>query len=207
MNEYHKINSVFKRDAKGKFTNEFSLPEFGYLANNEWIFEEKIDGTNIRVMWNGINIKYGGKTDKESIPANLTNRLNDLFLAKQVLFEEKFGLDTQTCLYGEGFGKGIQKGDCYLKDSVDFILFDVKIGRWWLKREDVREIANCFNIRYAPELAAGSLYYGINLIQKGLVLSFFGNFVPEGFVMRPRIDLFARNGERIITKIKHKDFL
>jgi len=31
-------------------------------------------------------------------------------------------------------------------------------------------------------------------------------FEPEGIVARPAVDLFSRNGSRIITKIKAKDF-
>ena len=53
MKEYHKIQTVFKRDPstnhKTLLMDDYSLPEFEYLKNNHWIFTEKIDGTNIRV--------------------------------------------------------------------------------------------------------------------------------------------------------------
>mgnify|MGYP001604261791 FL=1 len=52
MIEYHKINSLYKRDPRGKMLfGDYSCPEFEYLQNNEWSFQEKIDGTNIRVRW------------------------------------------------------------------------------------------------------------------------------------------------------------
>ena len=51
MNEYHKIQTVFKRDiqSKGKtlIEGQWTLPEFEYLASNIWAFTEKVDGTNI----------------------------------------------------------------------------------------------------------------------------------------------------------------
>jgi hypothetical protein len=47
--KYQKINSVFKRDNNGKFTEEFSQPEFKYLKECIWDFDEKIDGTNIHI--------------------------------------------------------------------------------------------------------------------------------------------------------------
>ena len=51
MELYHKIQSVFKRDPatnhKRFLMGEYSLPEFEYLANNEWVATEKIDGTNV----------------------------------------------------------------------------------------------------------------------------------------------------------------
>jgi len=31
-------------------------------------------------------------------------------------------------------------------------------------------------------------------------------FQAEGIVARPKVELLSRTGERIITKIKHKDF-
>jgi len=37
-------------------------------------------------------------------------------------------------------------------------------------------------------------------------MSAWGEFKAEGIVARPSIELIARNGKRIITKIKHKDF-
>ena len=53
MKEYHKIQSVFKRDiANGKIIEgKYSLPEFEYLKDNQWVFTEKVDGTNIRIIW------------------------------------------------------------------------------------------------------------------------------------------------------------
>lgn len=47
MNEYHKIQTLFKRDMttkkKSLIEGQWTLPEFEYLANNRWIFTEKVD--------------------------------------------------------------------------------------------------------------------------------------------------------------------
>ena len=70
MKEYHKIQSIFKRDDKThKFVvGEWSLPEINYLAHNQWEFTEKVDGTNIRVMWSPTIklLRFGGKSDNRS---------------------------------------------------------------------------------------------------------------------------------------------
>jgi hypothetical protein len=62
MKEYHKIQTVFKRDPSNNYKTllegEFAIPEFGYLQDNEWVFTEKVDGTNIRVMVKRIEPKY-----------------------------------------------------------------------------------------------------------------------------------------------------
>ena len=80
MKTYHKIQTIFKREMKGKLIEEeYSLPEFEYLKDNKWVFTEKIDGTNIRVMWNGENVVFGGKTDNAQLPIFLLYKLQELF--------------------------------------------------------------------------------------------------------------------------------
>ena len=203
MKKYHKINSIFKRDEKGNFTEEYSMPEFEYLKNNKWIFTEKIDGTNVRVMWDENKVSFGGKTDNAQMPVFLFEKLQEIFTAEKL--KEVFNEDS-VCLYGEGFGAKIQKGGGnYIKEGVDFILIDVRVGEWWLKREDIEEIAKKLGIRIVKIVGSGTLQEAIDLTKSGFN-SEFGNFIAEGLVLKPEVELSARNGKRIITKIKHKDF-
>lgn len=208
MQTYHKIQTVFKRDmdSPGKKLLEWqwSMPEFKYLANNGWIFTEKVDGTNIRVMFNGETITFGGKTDSAQIPSPLLNRLQERFLPMLDEFKETF-TNTKVCLYGEGYGPKIQKNGHLYRDDQDFILFDVYIDGWWLERHNVHSIAQRFNLDVVPVMMEGTLYHAIELIKKGMP-STFGNFFAEGIVARPKIELQTRSGKRIITKIKHRDF-
>lgn len=207
MNEYHKIQSVFKRDMqdKGKslLMGEWSLMEFGYLADNLWSFTEKVDGTNIRVMWNGDKITFGGKTDRAMIPAKLVERLRETF-NNDGLFRDMFG-SKQVCLYGEGYGDGIQKGGKYRADQ-DFVLFDIKIDGIWLSRGALVDIATRLSIKFVPIVGSGTLHECIKRVSSGSVLSTWGNFKAEGIVARPMYELQTRTGDRIITKIKYKDF-
>ena len=50
LKEYHKIETVFKRDDKTKKLNEeiYRNETVEFLKDMEWEFTEKIDGTNIR---------------------------------------------------------------------------------------------------------------------------------------------------------------
>lgn len=211
MKEYHKIQTVFKRDPETKFKTllvEFSLPEFDYLKDNTWVFTEKVDGTNIRVMWNGKDIVFGGKTDNAQIPQFLVQRLNERFMTigTKNKFIEKFGEDGNVCLYGEGYGARIQGcGGNYRKDQ-DFVLFDVKIGDWWLQREDVEDISKFFKIDIVPIIGHGTLRNMVDMTREGFN-STWGDFTAEGIVARPKAELRTRSGHRIITKIKHKDFI
>lgn len=206
MKEYHKIQSVFKRDEDGNFiVGQYSTPEIEYLKDSVWLWEEKIDGTNIRVIYEKGLRRFGGKTDNASIPAFLYEKLDRMFTVEHL--KCNFGdAEEPVCLYGEGFGNKIQKvGKLYLPDSVDFALFDVRIGRWWLDRNAVLEIAQKFGIRSAPRLGVGTIGEAITETQKGFK-SLWGNFDAEGLILRPAVQLFARNGERIITKLKLKDW-
>jgi hypothetical protein len=212
MTEYHKIQSMFKRDMsnKGKMLfDQWTLPEFEYLKDNKWVFTEKVDGTNIRVMFDGTKIRYNGKTDNAQLAGDLIENLHTMFDSKLDLFREIFhdkdGVSfTDVCLYGEGYGAGIQKGGCYRQDK-SFVLFDVKIGEMWLQREDVADIATKLGIDIVPIVGEGTLQNGIDMVKIGFK-STWGDFIAEGIVARPKIELKTRRGDRMITKIKHCDF-
>ena len=214
MKQYHKINTVYKRDManNGKIMEgTYSDPEFDYLKDNEWVFTEKVDGTNIRIMWDGTSVVFGGKTDNAQMPTFLLYKLQELFegTAKKLLFKTKFNTPEdekpQVCLYGEGYGAKIQTGGKYIPDGVDYVLFDVKIGDWWLQREDVEDIAKHFGIKVVPIIGMGTLKDMVEMTKKGFK-SVWGEFEAEGIVARPKTELKTRRGDRIITKIKCKDF-
>lgn len=209
MKEYPKIQTVYKRDPANKhktlLEGDYSLPEFGYLAANRWVFTEKVDGTNIRIMWDGDRITFGGKTDQAQIPNQLVNRLNEFFLPMRDLFYDVFSQD-DACLYGEGYGAKIQKGGGNYRQDQDFVLFDVKVGDWWLQRDDVEDVAEKLGaLNFVPIIGEGTLFDMVEMTREGFN-SVWGDFLAEGIVARPEVELKTRNGQRIITKIKHKDF-
>jgi len=216
MEPYIKINSLFKRTPDGKkmLFGEYSQEEFSYLKDCKWTFTEKVDGMNTVIVYSGDeehgdNLTFGGRTNNAQIPAHLVNRLNDLFTID--LLRKVFPSDNDTAervvhLYGEGYGAKIQAaGKNYNPAGVDFVLFDVKISRWWLKREDVEDIASKLNIQAVPVIGQGTLDDLAVMCENGFK-SRWGDFLAEGAVARPQVELFDRGGHRIITKLKHKDF-
>jgi len=210
MKEYHKINGIFKRDRKtNKFiVGDYSIPEFDFLKNTQWQFTEKVDGTNIRIFWDGGKISYGGRTSNAQIPVILYDKLNEIFQNKRMidLFKETFK-ESEACIYGEGFGSRIQKGGGnYNRDGVDFVSFDIRIGEWWLKREDVEGICLTLSLAIVPIVGMGTLGEGMSMVKSGLK-STWGDFTAEGIIAKPNIDILCRSSKRIITKIKHKDFV
>ncbi len=156
MDEYPKINSVFKRDQKGKFTEEYSTPEIEYLHFLDWRWDEKVDGTNVRVHWDQEKslVKFAGRTERSELPSRLVDKLIGLFATK--IFE---GADLPTMtLYGEGYGAKIQKGgENYISDGCDFVIFDIKCGGLWLKRSDTINIAIKLMVNFIPSIPCSDI--------------------------------------------------
>ena len=208
MREYHKINSIFKRDEKTKkFLDQYSCPEFEYLANNEWEFTEKVDGTNVRIHWDGANVKFGGRTDNAQMPVSLMEHLNGHFTPQRLsdVFSDITPDTNPVTLYGEGYGAKIQKGGGDYRPDQGFILFDILVGKWWLKREDIEFMAGHLGVPITPIIGRGTLADAIDLCEKGFQ-SRLRDSEPEGLVIRPSVELKARSGNRIITKLKLRDF-
>lgn len=207
MSEYHKIDSIYKRDERGKFIiGEFSRPEFEYLKDLPWQWTEKVDGTNIRITWgDGLPFRYGGKTDNAQLPVKLLTHLQALVEDKRKHFSEMFGATESVILYGEGYGAGIQKGGGNYSLDPQFVLFDVKIGTWWLTRDSIIDIATKLDLRVVPLFGEMTIPQAIEFVAAGF-RSQWGDFPAEGLVGTPVVPLFARNGDRIITKVKIRDF-
>lgn len=209
MKEYHKIETLFNRDEKTKklIQGSYRNDTFEYLKDNIWQFTEKVDGTNIRIYWDGHRVSFGGRTDNAQIPAHLINRLNDLFGGEtnEQLFEQKFG-ECEVELFGEGYGIKIQNGGLY-RDDVDFILFDVMINGNYQPRESVEDIAKYFGIDIVPIVLEGTLQDGVDYVlnnRKSIIAK--NGAEIEGFVGRPKMELNDRTGKRVIVKIKYRDF-
>lgn len=173
MNEYPKIQTVYLRDPETKFKTllwgQYAEPEFAYLAENEWVFTEKVDGTNIRVMIPGDNGRpyFGGKTDNAQIPAFLVEKLEARFLPQADLLREIF--PDGGCLYGEGYGARIQKSGGNYRPDQDFVLFDVKVGEWWLQRDAVEDVAAKLTLDIVPIIARGTLDFMVKLAEEGFL--------------------------------------
>ena len=208
MSEYHKIQTIFKRDMASKrktlMEGDWTLPEFEYLAGNAWTFTEKVDGTNIRVIFKDGAVAFGGRTEDADIPLPLLGRLNERFLPLARKLGEVF-TDGAAVLYGEGYGAKIQKGGGHYRADQDFVLFDVRVGPWWLQRADVEDVAQKLGLDVVPVIGEGTLHDAVAMAKAG-IRSTWGDFQAEGIVARPKVELNTRGGQRLIAKIKCRDF-
>lgn len=218
--EYQKINTLFLRDEKKVIIpSSFTCDEFEYLKDCKWECTEKINGANTRIYisreYDGeddwlYGVSFMGRTNNSTIPEHLNLKLQQIFYRVdwKTVFPSLMPGDS-VCLYGEGYGNKIQKGSSYISNDVDFILFDVKYNNWWLERKNCEDIANKCGIKIVPIVGYMTIPEAIDLVKKGFKSSISEdkNLIAEGLVLKTPQGLLSRDGNRIITKIKHNDFV
>lgn len=203
--EYHKIETLYERDPK---TFKVKVGEFKnrtYTLLKTWRWTEKVDGTNIRCIWQEGKLSLNGRSDTAELPKDLITWLENNVSAEKLA--EIFG-DTTAIIYGEGYGAGIQKGGGDYSSEKKLIVFDVKVGEFWLSHENVCDVASKLGLDVVPDFGEMSLEDATDLVRKGLKsrCSVNPEKMSEGLVGRPLETLFDKKGARLIVKLKTKDF-
>ncbi|ETK04081.1 hypothetical protein T229_10985 [Tannerella sp. oral taxon BU063 isolate Cell 5] len=217
--EYQKINTLFKRDSNNVIMPDaWADPMFEYLANTKWEATEKVDGTNIRIIITPpategapVGVEFRGRTDAAQIPEHLLKRLEELFpvdkMTEQLNPAVRPMKDT-IVLYGEGYGEKIQSGGRYTKGGADFILFDVRVGDWWLLRDKVESIADVLGIKAVPLVGYMTIPEAVEFVRRGFtsMIAADPTLPAEGLVLKTPMGLLDRTGHRIVAKVKTVDF-
>lgn len=192
-------------------------------------FPPKKDGMRLglayEIEYAGHTLRYAGRTDKAEVKPDLTAYLEKTFTIDKFheIFPDKHveGESSEypsVILFGEGYGPKIQKGGNYRPD-VSFRLFDVYIydiehpmGGWWLEPENVEDIATKLNIETVPHLfmiSTDAIVEFVKSRKKSSVAELEGGnpeYLMEGIVARTKPLLFTRRGDRLMWKLKVKDF-
>jgi len=214
VKEYPKIETVWNRDEKAKkvIPGAWRLEEFALV--NRWRVTEKIDGTNIRIgLTDSGALNIGGRTDAAQVPTPLLAHLMATFTPEAL--KAKFwrdGVPVAFTIFGEGYGPKIQNGGDY-SPTPQFRVFDVLVGEWWLRPADVDDVAQAFGVKVAPVLdsidriptSAAEL---AAIVEQSRVAPEDGGpgKKAEGIVARPEPLLLTRRGERLLWKLKFRDF-
>jgi len=207
MKEYLKIRWIYKFDEKTRLPiqeiDEYFLP----MINRERVFTEKIDGTNIRIVWNWHKPQFLWRTDNADLPWKLVQRLQYLF--KEELLEQTFW-STEVILYWEWFWWKIQHGINDYQEEQDFILFDIEINWVWLERENVEWLAKSLWLRVVPVLYEWGLGWWIDIVKRAMNKDIIGwqisKWVIEWVVWTPKWWYLDRLWKRIMVKIKQSHF-
>ncbi len=214
---YPKIDTLYHRDEKTKKLIEgtFSIPAVDLIKT--WEFTEKLDGTNIGIRWSeettvnnpGI-MTIHGRTLEAEVPKAIISFIQDRITPEKM--NEHFGRKNVS-IYGEGVGGKIQagandkeRGGKYF-EAETFIVFDIRIGHYWLKRLKVVEICQSLGLEMVPFVGQLTLEEAVNRVRAGFKSSLGGGtLTAEGLVGVTNPPLYDGLGRRLITKIKTRDF-
>lgn len=218
--EYPKIETLYNRDDKYfVVVGKLRLPEFGIVKG--WSLTEKLHGRNTRVtLFDDGIVEYGGKTDDAEVPPELLKYLMETFPSeklKAALWLPNKIRPKAATIYGEGYGPKMVPGSGMYRKDISFRLFDCLIegvdGSWWLERKNLEDVARKLDIKcmpiighidYLPETSL-QLY---SLLRESVVAREENDdcVIPEGIVARSEPLLYSRKGDRIMWKLKMKDF-
>lgn len=236
MHYYSKILAPFKREQSGqKYVTEgvWSKPEFELLKDINWSWTFKCDGTNVSLQWRGDkmtldNIK--GHTDKSEFNQRTKDYFQSVFCTSEAetVFEDLYGEQNVNVIlefcskdYNQNYGH--PDGYCYVIDVQN-----ADTGKFWGK-EAVQTFAERFGLDYTREMLIGTVSEAVQWVKiatstwnssnykisgsitlrNGTVSKVenpYGPYPIEGLVGRPVYELLDGNGERVITKVKCKDF-
>lgn len=214
---YTKINTLYKRDEKGKIMlGDFSRPEFAYLYNVKWKAFEKVDGTNMSYYWDGHNMQIHGKSENASISSRLLTVMEGLLNEDKLreVFPIKYDengneVPFMVRIYGEGYGVGIQKcGGSYIQKNNHFRVFDIKINDFWLEWDNVLDICSKLGLDVVYDYGEMTLAEAEEFVKNGFFSPIAENkeLKAEGLVLRPLVQFTNRMGERVMVKIKTCDY-
>ena len=210
MSEYHKIETLYERDEDTfSIEPELILKNRVYDILKTWHWTEKIDGTNIRVIWQDGKLTFGGKTDNAQLTAELVNWLHENITPEKMASAFPDGGDAPVVIYGEGYGPGIQKNGRPLRGRPRSSSSSMcASGFWWLSDENMRDVAAKLGLDAVPYLGEMTLEDATAKVRAGFRSSLNGGLAQaEGMVGRPIEALFDKKGHRLIVKLKTKDFV
>lgn len=206
---FQKIKAPFGRKSpKDRMVDEtvVSLKWVEAFKGMKFWASEKIDGTSVGIKWDGERISFIGHTDKSQFNPRYLEYLQNRFGTPEFesCVEEIFG-DKPVIIYGEGISKDYNVH--YGFPDGEFIMYDIQFDNGkFAERDVVYEVANKLDIKM-PFESQMTLDEAIEYVRARPQSVLNSEYKMEGLVLRPMVELYLNNGERVITKIKVKDFV
>ena len=206
---FQKIKAPFGRKSpKDRMVDEsvVSLKWVEAFKGMKFWASEKIDGTSVGIKWDGERISFIGHTDKSQFNPRYLEYLQNRFGTPEFesCVEMIFG-DKPAIIYGEGISKDYNVH--YGFPEGEFIMYDIQFDNGkFAERDVVYEVANKLDIKM-PFEAQMTLDEAIEYVKARPQSVLNSEYKMEGLVLRPMVELYLNNGERVITKIKVKDFV
>lgn len=227
--EYTKIDTINARDIYGSkrlIEGTFRDPAIEYLKGVKFEAQEKADGANVSIFWDGHRVSIHGRTASAQLPKELLTMLEACFMDSQTeqMFEQLFPVKhfqndngeqvasdivTEVTIYGEGIGPKIQKVGKLYGDQYRFLVFDIKVGNTYLEHSNpfYGQIIKAFGVEEVPALPDMTPIEAIEFVKSNPKSWINSNAPMEGVVLRPKVRLYGPNGGRLIVKVKAKDYV
>ena len=215
---YSKIETAEARKTDGTreiWEGVYRNSTIAYLQEEEFVFHEKIDGTNMSAFWDGHRVWINDRTGLNKLPPAVNECMERIFCTNEAeeIFEQLFG-ETQATIYGECYGDKIQAvGKLYVQGTenegkTDFIVFDVKVGSRYLLpwSPKFEEIISAFGLKAVPKVMTGKIREAIDFVKTKPQSKLNPAAPMEGLVGRPMVNLYGDEG-RVIVKIKVRDYV
>src|SRR5690606_37128695 len=139
--EKTKIPNTGTRYRHGAWTS----PELGSLHNTNWRGTEKIDGTNIRIGWDGNTATFHGREHKQgNLPPEHTGIPQHLQDTYSTAAHGAAYPDNPLTLYVEAFGPGIGRLGRLYGPRPQLRLLDVYNNGVWLEPHNLMNLADTF---------------------------------------------------------------
>lgn len=216
---YPKTKNLFERGSNRKLIEgKFSDPHFYNL--NRWWIQEKLDGTNIRIEYypsiENPEIIIGGRTNNSEIPEGIISYIKNIDLLPKMI--DMFCFKPVT-IFGEGVGPKIQKNGELYCESQKFMAFDINVHcedvtsnkNYWLNMVNFYNVCEKLNLESVDLMGHDiKLIDIIEIVKEG-----FSSYLwcdpeernkAEGVIARTDHPLFDSAGNRIMFKLKTKDF-
>ena len=188
-------------------------------GNMKWIATEKIHGTNFQVVITKDGIEYGKRTSMLSWEENFFGYQSVVKGMEPAFQDIQQSVGDTVRLFGELAGDGIQSNTPY--GDKDFYVFDVMIGDKLLDPLDAVSFCKQFSLKIAPIVKVGDIndLLELNPEYKSITpklseiydsedntgeieFTVAGEGTSEGFVIKPLVNSYLKNGSRVIIKLK-----
>lgn len=218
--KYPSIETVWERD---KATNKLIVGALREPVNHVvglWHISEKIDGTNIRVIYTPTERIIGGRTDAATLNVDVIRAVADAVPSHATTLEYLLnGKDVKDTflftIYGEAYGPGIQKNGARYSEFKRFAAFDVRFGDagWWADIDERDGILKGLDVPIVPTFGyVTSIPYTrqqlLSLAPRSVVAynhTRDDDVEVEGIVARPKVTINDKHGNRVIWKLCLRD--
>ena len=215
---YPKIKTLFLRknpeQGRKSFIRQGAFSSIVFPNIKNYLVTEKIDGKNIRLIFSKDKAEFKGRTDKAQFNPKEIEYLQNIINRSRRFMQEDFIVgehNIEVNIFAELFGYNIQKaGHLYSKDHYRLAVFDFAIlgdKIYWQPWEKTIEIADKLNLEVVPILDMHNIDQIVRSVSDGFNSQISENRqIAEGIVAKAYPEVFFQNGNRVMFKLKYKDF-